>query len=194
VERAAEIMERRGVPGVAFAVSRALEPDVPDLCGTGTLLDRAGLRRLVRHGLEIGAHSHTHRPLVYVDETDLWTETEGSIRRLTAAGVGTVRLFAYPYGAHDARVRQCVARAGARAAFTVDPGFAVAGSSPLALPRIEIYRGDTGLALRIKVETGGAMLRVRACLRLRSRAGALARRFRAVDMPREASPHDPVRP
>jgi peptidoglycan/xylan/chitin deacetylase (PgdA/CDA1 family) len=180
VEHAADVMERRGIPGVAFAISGALDDRERDFSGLGPHLDEAGLRRLVRYGFEIGAHSETHPRLTQTTDLELWSETAGALGRLRTAGLGRVRLFAYPYGDYDRRVRDGVERAGALAAFTVDPGLIRRADDRFTLRRIEIFRGDNGLAFRTKVETGGGLERVRAGLRVRSRL----RRLLGGDGPR----------
>lgn len=176
VEAAAVMMERRGIPGVAFAITQALDAPPPDFRGLQPPLDAGGLARLARHGLELGAHGHTHRRLTRLDRGELLAETAGAIARLQSACGGPVRLYAYPYGDHDRRVRDCVREAGARAAFTTDPGVVGHGADPFGLRRIEIFRGETGLAFRAKVETGGGLLRLRASIRLRSRLRRLSER------------------
>ena len=171
---AAAILERRGIPAVAFAIGVSLGPSAPTVEGLGTLLNRAGLERLRGHGIEIGAHSDTHPALTVLPESRLWDETNGVMTRFTQAGLPRPRLYAYPYGDYDARVRDCVRRAGAAAAFTVRPGFVRHDADRFALPRIEVFSGDAGLTFRTKLETGGGISRIRAAVRLRSRLRRLA--------------------
>jgi peptidoglycan/xylan/chitin deacetylase (PgdA/CDA1 family) len=170
---AAEILERRGIPAVAFAIGISLGASALPVDGVGTVLNRAGLDRLRRYGVEIGAHSCTHPVLTALPDAQLWDETGGVLARFEEAGMPRPRLYAYPYGSHDARVRDCVRRAGAAAAFTVRPGVVRRSADAFALPRIELFRGDTGLALRSKLDTGGGIARMRAALRLRTRVRRL---------------------
>jgi peptidoglycan/xylan/chitin deacetylase (PgdA/CDA1 family) len=176
VEHAAEIIHSRGIPAVAFAISGSLAASAQDFGAIGPLLNSSGLLRLVTQGVEIGAHSHTHPWLTTLNRADLSAETTGAIARLRSAGVGAVRWYAYPYGAHNERVRDFVRQAGVSAAFTVDPGFARREDDWFGLSRILIEYGETGLAFRAKVETGGGLSRVRARLRVRSRLCQLYRR------------------
>jgi hypothetical protein len=52
-------------------------------------------------------------------------------------------------------VRAAARGAGYAAAFTVRPGRVTPASDPMALPRIEILRGDRGLRFLFKVTSGG---------------------------------------
>lgn len=176
VVAAARWLKRQGIPSVAFVSSGALTGE----CLQGTVespLDHDGMARLVEAGAEIGAHGHTHRPLPGLSDRQQREEIEGALARLTVAGLGTVRLFAYPYGEHDAGVREQVRRAGATAAMTADPGLVGAGDDPYRLRRIEVFRGDTGLTFLTKVATGGGLSLVRARLRVRSRMQRWAERM-----------------
>jgi peptidoglycan/xylan/chitin deacetylase (PgdA/CDA1 family)/GT2 family glycosyltransferase len=163
VEHALPILEERGIPAVAFAVTRRLggvsdwsrAPGVPRL----PLLDANDLRRLARAGVEIGAHSRTHPRLPRVSASELVDEVAGSCADLEGMGLGPVRLFAYPHGESDERVEGAVERAGCQIAFTSAPGRVRPGVDPYRLPRIEILRGDLGWRFRWKVAIAGTPLR-----------------------------------
>lgn len=163
LEHALPILKAQGTPAVAFAVAARVgrtndwsrSPGAPQL----PLLDADGLRRLARGGVEIGAHSRTHPSLPKVSATDLADEVGGSCQELKAMGMGQVRLFAYPYGESDERVRRAVESAGCLAAFTVEPGFVRPGVDPYLIPRIEILRRDVGWRFRWKVAVAGPLVR-----------------------------------
>jgi GT2 family glycosyltransferase/peptidoglycan/xylan/chitin deacetylase (PgdA/CDA1 family) len=149
------LLRARGLPAVAFAVTRRLGATNDWDAHLGApqvrLLDAAGLRRLAAGGVEVGSHSRTHRMLNRVPPGELSGEAAGSAADLDAAGLGRPAFFAYPHGEHDAAARRAVAGAGYRAAFTVEPGLARAGGDPYAIPRIEILRRDAGWRFLAKV-------------------------------------------
>ena len=76
---------------------------------------------------------------------ELAEEIAGSAADLEAAGLPRPRMFAYPHGEQDARVRAAVADAGMVAAFTVEPGMMKRGADPFRIPRVEILRRDRGV-------------------------------------------------
>lgn len=159
LEHAVPILEQNEIPAVAFAVTARVggwndwtrathAPGLP-------LLDLEGLKRLAQRGVEIGAHSRTHRPLPGMSDAELAEEVGGSCEDVGTIGLGRARLFAYPHGAVDERVRDAVESAGCQAAFTVTPGLARPNSDPFRVPRIEILRGEVGWRFRLKVASGG---------------------------------------
>ena len=95
-----ELLER-GIPAVAFAVSGRIGGssnrwDQAAGAATLPLLDVPGLATLERSGMEIGAHSRTHRSLTEVDAGELAGETAAVAANLERAGLASPRLFAYP--------------------------------------------------------------------------------------------------
>lgn len=152
-------LEEHATPAVAFAVSGRLggtnEWDRKIGARSLPLLDAGGLRELSERGIEIGAHSRTHPVLTRVPDGELDSEIAGSRADLDRLGLPAPRLFAYPYGVEDERVRQATQRAGFTAAFTVDPGLVRPGDDPYRLRRIEVLRGDTGWRLLWKLARAG---------------------------------------
>ncbi|APE16989.1 polysaccharide deacetylase family protein [Mycolicibacterium pallens] len=156
------ILEERGIPAVAFAVSGRVGDSnawdeaigAPRLA----LLDTAGLQELSRRGVEIGSHSRSHYRLATLSDSEIDQEIIGSLADLEAAGLARPRLLAYPYGNYDERVTTATARAGLRAAFTTYPGHVGRRSLRHQLPRIEILRHDVGLRFLLKVAMGSQWL------------------------------------
>lgn len=208
--RALPLLEQRGIPAIAFAVTgllgRTNEWDLPHGSGGLPLLDATGLTEAARGGVEIGAHSHTHRSLVAIPDAALRAETAGSVAQLRRVMGASVRFFAYPFGEHDARARRAVEAAGVRAAFTTDPGRVRAGDDPYRLRRVEILRGEVGLAFRVKVATAGCLYdlvprlrsRARVRTRLRQLLAGLRRAAPALrdpgERPREIAPEPDIEP
>jgi peptidoglycan/xylan/chitin deacetylase (PgdA/CDA1 family) len=177
-ESALPLLRERGIPAVAFAVSGYLGAtnrwDEKIGARPMQLLDAAELRELTRHGIEIGAHSHTHPRLTTLSDDELRVEIAGAMEQLQRAGLNPVRLFAYPYGNHDVRVRQAVRDAGVRAAFGTSSGTVSAAADPFALHRIEIRRDDIGWRFHLKVALAEPLGRLTA-LTMRTRARAQIR-------------------
>jgi GT2 family glycosyltransferase/peptidoglycan/xylan/chitin deacetylase (PgdA/CDA1 family) len=149
------ILKERNIPAVAFAVSKCLggTNDWDKALGAPQLrlLDAEGLGKLAAEGIEIGAHSRTHRPLTQVPAEELCAEITGSVDDLEALGLNRPRLFAYPHGENDSKVQQAIKESGLQAAFTVRPGWVVPNHNPYQIPRIEIMRADVGWKFRWKV-------------------------------------------
>ncbi len=154
------VLRSRGIPAVAFAVSGRLGATNEWSRGRGArelrLLDADGLRHLAEGGVEIGAHSRTHRPLRGLDPDELAAEVFESIDELQRSGLPRPRAFAYPHGEYDAPSRAAVREAGLDAAFTVQIGIARPSSDRFALPRIEITPREVGWRLRFKLAAAKA--------------------------------------
>jgi peptidoglycan/xylan/chitin deacetylase (PgdA/CDA1 family) len=91
-----------------------------------------------RAGLQLGAHSATHRSLPALDELDLRREAVESrdiIRRCTGV---TPEFFAYPYGLSNDRVRRAVRAVGYRAAFGLEDGHPRSTLDHWAVPRVNV--------------------------------------------------------
>jgi peptidoglycan/xylan/chitin deacetylase (PgdA/CDA1 family) len=98
------------------------------------------IRDLARHPLvTIGVAGRSHSYLPALRAERLAAEVAGSRREVEHWVGERVEWFAYPYGAHDAAVRRCVASAGFRFACAGPAGpRSVARLDPLALPRFEL--------------------------------------------------------
>ncbi len=171
------LLEERRIPAVTFAVSQRVggTNDWDERIGAPRLrlLDVASLRTLAQSGMEVGAHSRTHRALNRLSDQSLLEETAGSVDDLESAGLERPRLFAYPEGEYDERVARAVEAAGLHAAFTVIPGRVEAGDDPYQVPRIEILTTDTGWKFLWKVFRAGLF---RPKLRLEVKGGRPAGR------------------
>ena len=159
LEVALPILQERGIPAVAFAVSKRLggtndwdkSLGVPQL----QLLDADGLQKLAKKGVAIGAHSRTHPNLSRIFGEQLSDEIVGSLADLEAIGLDRPLLFTYPYGQYDQSVQQVIQEAGLQAAFTVEPNLVQPGQNPYCVPRIEVLRDDVGWKFLWKVLMAG---------------------------------------
>jgi peptidoglycan/xylan/chitin deacetylase (PgdA/CDA1 family) len=117
------------------------------------------LREIAERGVEIGGHTSTHAHLTRLSDAELRHELRDSRERIEAELGRPCRLFAYPYGEHDARVRSAVRAAAYEAAFVIR-----GPSRPFdryAVPRLDLYRKHGALRARIKLSAIGRWARQR---------------------------------
>jgi peptidoglycan/xylan/chitin deacetylase (PgdA/CDA1 family) len=122
-------------------------------------ISRTRLRRLVRAGWEVDAHSLTHPDLTTLGPAALRREVAGSRAALRRRLGVPVDAFCYPAGRYDAAVVAAVRAAGYRAATTEVPGAARPSGDRFTLPRIRVDGADTPVTV---------LARVRAALHLGS--------------------------
>lgn len=95
---------RRGLTATYFVVSQAVAEGRPFAHDTLEHLQLAPntiseIRDMHRAGIEIGAHTRTHRDLGSLSTSaELAEETLGSIKEIESWGVGPIRYFSFPYG------------------------------------------------------------------------------------------------
>jgi peptidoglycan/xylan/chitin deacetylase (PgdA/CDA1 family) len=122
----------------ADASAGAVSLSPPSLPLTHLPADWSVVAEAAATGLDLGAHSVTHRTLTTLDDSALAGEVAApAIIIHEHTGVRPL-FFSYPYGIWDGRVRQVVREAGYRAAFTLDYGRNTAGTDLWSLRRINI--------------------------------------------------------
>lgn len=136
----------RGMRATWFVVSGDVgkwsswsDPGVP----RRRMMEVAHVREVAEAGMEIGAHSRTHRRLTGVSEAELRDEIGGSRVDLAEMTGGSVVTFAYPYGAFDGRVCGGVAAAGFRLGFTSEPGWLGSDPDPYRVRRVAVFGSDS---------------------------------------------------
>lgn len=154
VDVAREVLARRGIPALAFAVA-GLAPgsnewDQPKGARRLALLNAEELRELPSVGVEVGCHSMTHAELPRVSPERLVAETAGAADALVALGLERPRFFAYPFGLFDARSQIAVQAAGFAAAFSDRCRRATPSSDRYAIPRVPILAAHTGWRFWLK--------------------------------------------
>jgi peptidoglycan/xylan/chitin deacetylase (PgdA/CDA1 family) len=115
------------------------------------LLDAESIRDLAAQGVEFGGHGHTHRDLTGLNDAELAAELAACRDALAGLLGAPPRVFSYPYGRYDDRVKRAVAAAGFSAACGIRPGLLGAASDPLALGRIIVKRSDGALDFTLKL-------------------------------------------
>jgi peptidoglycan/xylan/chitin deacetylase (PgdA/CDA1 family)/SAM-dependent methyltransferase len=108
------------------------------------LLGWEEIRALQKQGIEFGAHSMSHRPLMELSIEEVVREAVRSRTTLERSLDTHIRAFAYPYGASDGAIHHLVGACGYTFGLTCRPGPSKFHDSHLALPRIEI-EGEDGL-------------------------------------------------
>ncbi|HUY48265.1 MAG TPA: polysaccharide deacetylase family protein [Streptosporangiaceae bacterium] len=135
-------LAERNLPSTLYVTTGALT----DLGGGSVLppaamLAAADLPGLEAAGVEIGAHSHTHRQLDLLPGREAAAELLRS-RDLLAEALGHhIRSFAYPHGYWRARVRRLAGEAGFDSACAVGNALSSARDHPLALSRLMVRAG-----------------------------------------------------
>jgi peptidoglycan/xylan/chitin deacetylase (PgdA/CDA1 family) len=159
LEVAAPLLAERGIKAVVFAVAGHLggvnDWDHHKGGASLNLLDPAGLSQLPGHGIEVGAHTLTHRPLPEVPPGELDGELTGAADRIAATGVPRPRAFSYPYGRWSPELAAVVREAGYEVAFTTAWGDPRPGEDLFCVPRVEIHASDTPRKLRLKLALAG---------------------------------------
>lgn len=149
VWNAVPVLERLRVHATVFACSdlaaQGAVLSVPELAVEAhahpeelATLDWDGLGELAERGFEIGSHTKTHARLTTLSDAELRAELLESRARVQDELGVPCRFLAYPYGAHDERVRAAARRSGYEAAFAL-PG-RTERTDLFALPRVGIWR------------------------------------------------------
>jgi peptidoglycan/xylan/chitin deacetylase (PgdA/CDA1 family) len=110
-----------------------------------------GIRRLIRAGWEIDAHTLTHPDLTTVGAAQLRDEVAGSREAIRKRFHVPVNFFCYPAGRYDDTVIAAVQAAGYRGATTTNYGLA-RPSDLYTLDRVRINGTDTLSAFAQKLE------------------------------------------
>ncbi len=143
VEHALPVVSELSIPTTLFAVAGRVggtnDWDRKRGEPARALLGWPGLRQAAGAGVEIGSHSMTHPDLRTVSSEALAQECRAS-RALLEDGIGRpIRLFAYPHGAHDARVKAAVREAG------------YDGAAAVLLRATDLLRSDRFALMRVIV-------------------------------------------
>jgi peptidoglycan/xylan/chitin deacetylase (PgdA/CDA1 family) len=135
----------RDLPSTLYVTTGALADRPGDGCALppADMLRAADLPGLEAAGVEIGAHSHTHRQLDLLPAGEAAAELSVS-RDLLAQTLGhRIRSFAYPHGYWRAAVRRLVGEAGFDSACAVAQALSSGRDHPLSLSRLMVAAGTT---------------------------------------------------
>jgi peptidoglycan/xylan/chitin deacetylase (PgdA/CDA1 family) len=147
VEHAVHELAARGIPSTMYVVSGHIGGRSSWLPMSAErsqpMMDWSDLASLASVGVEIGAHSETHRELDVLTPARLREEVSTSLDRLTEGlGIG-VRSFAYPHGYHSRRVVAAVRDAGFDSAAAVGDRWSHVADDRFALSRMFVWNTTT---------------------------------------------------
>jgi peptidoglycan/xylan/chitin deacetylase (PgdA/CDA1 family) len=106
------------------------------------------LRELADRGHAVESHTVTHPHLPQLSDFELERELRDSRAEIGDELGRRCTLLAYTYGEHDQRVQAAARAAGYEAAFAL--GVDSSQRNPYALPRVDLYRGDSAFRSRLK--------------------------------------------
>jgi peptidoglycan/xylan/chitin deacetylase (PgdA/CDA1 family) len=111
------------------------------------MLRSTDLPGLEAAGVEIGAHSHTHRQMDVLPTAEVRNELSLSGTLLTETLGHAIRSFAYPHGYWRRQILQRVQEAGFDSACAVSNSVSSATDQILALPRLMVMADTDALAV-----------------------------------------------
>ncbi len=142
---AVPILEKHGVPGVAYVSSKLVGLDQADLPERYLTSDE--LRTLNKcKQITIGSHAHTHRSMAELPREVMRDEAETSKRLLSDIIDEEVNSFAYPFGMQkdfDSETDRTLCEAGYEIAFNSMHGAVRAGMPRHSLPRVKVEGGES---------------------------------------------------
>lgn len=180
-ERAAPALAARGMPATVYVTTAALagRRSQPHRLPPARMLRWDQLADLEVAGVEIGAHSETHRDLDVLAPAAAWAEIAGSKARLEEALGHPVRSFAYPHGYYTPRIAAMVSHAGFDSACAVKNALSATDDHRFALARLTVKASTTTALIAHWLAGRGAPLPF-PHQRARTRAWSLYRRLSAV--------------
>ena len=121
-------------------------------------IDVAALEAIIAAGAEIGSHTVTHPHLDELRIAAAAREIADSRAAVADAIARSVASFAYPHGAHDARVRRAVIDAGFSSAAAVKNALSHPADDPFAIARVTIVADTSTAAVNELLAGRGAPL------------------------------------
>ena len=158
IENAWPILERADLSATVFIVTDKVggTADWDELAGEALpLMSWQDLGTLRDKGIEIGSHSASHKDLPTLTAPQVKREGERSRRMLRDRLGVDAKTIAFPWGRHNASVRDALAECGYRFGVATWGGCSSLADDPMNLPRIEIFGDDD-------IETFAGKLELRA--------------------------------
>ena len=112
------------------------------------------IRELAQRGFTIGSHTVNHPDLTRLSLLKVQYELRKSKEDLEGQLGRKVAYLSYPFGRCNSRIQAEAKRLGYQAGFSIFPGRSCRLDPSLAIKRTAIYRIDSPLSLRIKLEGG----------------------------------------
>jgi peptidoglycan/xylan/chitin deacetylase (PgdA/CDA1 family) len=177
---AVRLLTDAGIPATVYVTT--------GMMGRPGMLSVQGLSELcgMDGGVEIGAHSVSHRRLDELEGDELTTETTDSRMLIAEVTRRACASFAYPHGNHDSASVAAVRNAGYSSAVAVRNALSHDHDDVFALARVTMQRGTSAekveqmLAGRFKVAAEAEQLRTRGYRQFRRLRRRLQRAERAT--------------
>jgi peptidoglycan/xylan/chitin deacetylase (PgdA/CDA1 family) len=119
--------------------------------GTAPIMGWDRIRALHGRGVSFNSHTHAHRRLTHLDDEEIADELAGSRDRLQQEIGEEVRTICYPYGLHNAKVRELARATGYECGVTVEMGDCNSGADALQLPRFEVLSTQAASAFEQEI-------------------------------------------
>ena len=147
----------RKLPSTLYVTTGALADQAREcVLPPAAMLRSADLAGLEAAGVEIGAHSHTHRQMDLLPAREVAAELSRSGDLLAQVLGHRVRSFAYPHSYWRARVRGLVGAAGYDSACAVGNALSSGRDHPLALSRLMVRAGTGAATVAAWLDGSGA--------------------------------------
>jgi peptidoglycan/xylan/chitin deacetylase (PgdA/CDA1 family) len=145
-DNALPALAERKLPSTLYVTTGALaDLDKECVLPPADMLRSGDLSGLETAGVEIGAHSHTHRQLDLMPRRAVAAELSRSGTLLAEILGHRIRSFAYPHGYWTAGIKRLVGQAGFDSACAVGEALSSTRDHPLALSRL-LVRADTDVS------------------------------------------------
>jgi len=112
------------------------------------------IREMAKYGISFGSHTVSHPDLTKLDRKYVEYELRDSKQALEQKLGREVKYLSYPFGKYNSMITEETKTVGYQNAFTLYPNGSARNFDPYAIKRIGIYRFDTPLSLKIKLEGG----------------------------------------
>lgn len=158
------LLKKYGMKAVVYCLAdKSLKSNTWDQAAgeiPAALMNERQIREMAESGhVEIGSHGLRHLNLTALSDKELHAELAQSKRILEQITGKPVLGFCYPYGEHDARVREATRKAGYRFGIAVDSGPVRLADDLFCIRRIQIFPGKSIAQFRKKIS--GKYLRYR---------------------------------
>lgn len=157
-ENALPILKEHGIRATIFVVTSQINgTNAWDQSRGWThsfpLLSKERIQYWASHGMEFGAHSHTHTDLRTIPKAQLEEEVLHSKQELERILERRIISFAYPFGAYNESVREVVSKSF-DLAFTSNRGVNKKLTDRYQLRRTSPYRTDSDFEMWFRVHIG----------------------------------------
>jgi peptidoglycan/xylan/chitin deacetylase (PgdA/CDA1 family) len=160
VENAVPVLRKHGLPAGVFVPTGCLERkpswEMPDNCPDKdeTIMDAEQIIELDKKGYEIFSHTISHSMLTREDDKKLEEELVESKKHLQKITGHEISIISYPYGAHNAKVREAAKRAGYKFGFSIEPQIVNHSSDDMSIGRFKVLPGDNLIKFKLKINGG----------------------------------------